>query len=377
MRRYTLAVSACVLAAGIVFAGDGRIEISQSMVPYTITNSGSYVITENLSVTNTGYNGIDVQADSVTIDMNGFTLRGPGATSSNGICQASSCHNLTVRNGVVSQWQGGSRYGVYAAGKGNRVEDITAVHNYSGFYSGEGSIIADCIAVSNTASGSSYGIRSGVASTIARCSVHENSSGNTMVGLHVDNRSMASQCNVYNNSAGTICMAVYGLGGAEILDCAIMENSGSSLCYGVYGITSVRVSGCSLYGNTSSSTNGAAIWLFEGGSVQDCILALNMFNGVEVDDNAAVLNNTCNENGKDGAGHGIYVKGNGNRIEGNNVTDSNGGYGISSVASNLVIRNSCRGNTLGDYSLSTALAGPIVSGTGTITNTNPWANFEF
>ena len=72
----------CVAAGAITgWASDGVIEISQldmESPPYIINESGSYILTENLIVTNTDVNGIEVQANYVTLDMNGFQLKGPG-----------------------------------------------------------------------------------------------------------------------------------------------------------------------------------------------------------------------------------------------------------------------------------------------------------
>src|SRR5437867_6235789 len=54
-----------------------------SSVPFTITNSGSFYVTTNLTGT-AGRSGIIVQSDNVTLDLNGFALIGV-AGSSNGI----------------------------------------------------------------------------------------------------------------------------------------------------------------------------------------------------------------------------------------------------------------------------------------------------
>src|SRR5438552_17484090 len=46
-------------------------------LPFTITISGSYYITSNLTAA-AAQNGIIVQADNVTLDLNGFMLAGTG-----------------------------------------------------------------------------------------------------------------------------------------------------------------------------------------------------------------------------------------------------------------------------------------------------------
>ena len=75
-----------------------------SSVPFTITNSGSFYLTTNLSGAS-GRSGVIVQADDVTLDLNGFTLFGL-AGSSNGIVCPNTQSNLVVRNGTIRNWGG-------------------------------------------------------------------------------------------------------------------------------------------------------------------------------------------------------------------------------------------------------------------------------
>ena len=78
MKSYFLTLLLC-LAAASAMAGDGRIEISQDMVPLVIANGGSYVLTEDLAGSS-GQNGITINADNVTLDLNGFQLSGGGGS---------------------------------------------------------------------------------------------------------------------------------------------------------------------------------------------------------------------------------------------------------------------------------------------------------
>src|SRR5258707_11700836 len=67
-----------------------------SILPFTITNSGSYYLAGSLSGTS-GQSGINVQADNVTLDMNGFTLTG-AAGAFHGIGVAAGKQGLVVVN---------------------------------------------------------------------------------------------------------------------------------------------------------------------------------------------------------------------------------------------------------------------------------------
>src|SRR5207247_5018841 len=72
-------------------------------LPFTISQPGSYVLNGNLTGVS-GQNGINVTANNVTIDLQGFELVGvPG--SFNGIAHTSgSVSGLTVRNGTIRNW---------------------------------------------------------------------------------------------------------------------------------------------------------------------------------------------------------------------------------------------------------------------------------
>jgi hypothetical protein len=77
---------------------------------------------------------------------------------------------------------------------------------------------------------------------------------------------------------------------------------------------------------------------------------------------------------------GVSFSGNFNRIE-DNLINFNGAFGISNSVSgsahNLVIRNFV-GGQVSNISLSgQQVVGPIITTTGTITNSSPWANFAY
>ncbi len=67
-----------VLGVPALWAADGVIEINQATVeanggfPYVISEPGSYKLTGHLSVLNT--TAIEVRADDVTLDLNGFAI---------------------------------------------------------------------------------------------------------------------------------------------------------------------------------------------------------------------------------------------------------------------------------------------------------------
>ena len=70
-------------------------------LPFSITESGSYYFTGNLTfAVGTGH-AIQVAASDVTIDLMGFTLDSESAVTGSGIHLGSGIRNVTVRNGTI------------------------------------------------------------------------------------------------------------------------------------------------------------------------------------------------------------------------------------------------------------------------------------
>ena len=75
-----------------------RIPITPSAGPFNITSAGSYYLTKDIGY---GENGVVISADDVTVDLNGFTLLGPGTGSGSGIVVSGARRNITIRNGRI------------------------------------------------------------------------------------------------------------------------------------------------------------------------------------------------------------------------------------------------------------------------------------
>jgi hypothetical protein len=71
-----------------------------STAPFTISQSGSYYLTTNLTVG--GGNAITVAADGVTLDLNGFTIRSTANPAAGfAVLINSGLRNITIQNGVI------------------------------------------------------------------------------------------------------------------------------------------------------------------------------------------------------------------------------------------------------------------------------------
>ena len=82
--------------------------------PFTITTSGNYYLPANLNVA-TG-TGITVNANQVTIDLNGRSINSTGGTT--GIL-VNSHEEVTVQNGDIDGFGPTNKYGIYFAGSAN------------------------------------------------------------------------------------------------------------------------------------------------------------------------------------------------------------------------------------------------------------------
>jgi len=124
---------------------DGTIEINQAMVlanggfPYTISASGSYRLTGNLTVP-AGTNRINVTPSNVTIDLNGFSITGPGDSSASGIgINASAAADARVENGMVTGFLLGVGVGNFGI-----VRKAQADANRAGIDGGASTVIEAC-----------------------------------------------------------------------------------------------------------------------------------------------------------------------------------------------------------------------------------------
>jgi parallel beta-helix repeat protein len=78
-----------------------------------------------------------------------------------------------------------------------------------------------------------------------------------------------------------------------------------------------------------------------------------------------VINNACSVNGNGGDGANIHVTSTDNRIEGNSCTGADRGVDVD-AAGNIIVRNTCSGNTINWDIVANNYYGPIVDRTGVV-----------
>lgn len=103
-------------------------------LPTTITSQGVYCLTGNLGTSITSGNAVTINANNVTLDMNGFKLGGLGAgdgTLATGI-SAFQRKNITIKNGIIRGFYRGIRLydnSPYTTSQGHVVQNILADQN--------------------------------------------------------------------------------------------------------------------------------------------------------------------------------------------------------------------------------------------------------
>ena len=208
-RMFPRTMLVLLVAAGssvAALAVDGVIEINQARAlagdvtpgdfggfPVWITQSGSYRLTGDL-IPPSGIDGINIFADNVTLDLNGFGVLGSGEVGVNDGISLSD-PNVEIRNGSV---RGFLRHGIFGVGAGSthaRVIDVRAYNNQLGgiWLEGEASLVDRCSTFDN----GWYGIRASGNGSLVTNSVAQ---GNTLEGMFLGPRTGYRSCTLVDNN---------------------------------------------------------------------------------------------------------------------------------------------------------------------------------
>lgn len=138
-----------------------------NLIPIVISSPGSYYLAENIDAFH-NQDGIHITASNVTLDLNGFRIRGNLEVGSfHGIRVADTAHDATIRNGRIAGFTGA---GIAAASSARcRIESVD-VHSAvaGGIICGPGANITNCTAESVTGL-FAVGISGGQSSKISGC----------------------------------------------------------------------------------------------------------------------------------------------------------------------------------------------------------------
>ncbi len=387
--------------------------------PTTITNAGAYYLTTNL-VGTAGQNGINLNADDVTLDLNGFALIGaPG--SLNAINAAAPRRNVAIRNGIIRNW-GQAAISLQTA-ENSQFESLRVISNGSGLLAGNqcqvrnclatyntnnagisvgnAALVQDCIVVSNAfrgilagndcritgctvvanATGGNDGIATGRGAVVQNCVASRNgtSAGTQGGGIAVDVGSTVTGCTTVSNAVEGIFLQFDSV----VKDCTARENGVGVSTVGGITIQSCTLAlnldigiwdkGGSVIANCTVTENGTGIVATNQTVVRECAVAWSANDGILVHEGCQVVENNCHDNG----GAGIHVVSTDNRIDRNLCTRNATGILVDD-AYNLLVHNQSSNNTTTNFNVASGNAQGTVETEATMNvNKNPHANFAF
>ncbi len=251
-----------VISIGVItisFTASAHAEVTNCIeitsLPTTISSSGVYCLKQNLSTAATSGNAIDVQANDVTIELNGWILDGSAAgtgTATNGI-YSNTKTNITVRNGTIR----GFRRGVYLVGSSaghHLVERVASDANRSVGLSVQGDeITVRDNRVFNTGPADVGNSAFGISITSAE---NFSISGNRIAGV----------AETLTNTGIYVGFSSRG----EVIDNLVVDMVAAAYEYGIYfaGSSDVSVAGNRII---NTSTGRTAIFDATGSTGIDCV----------------------------------------------------------------------------------------------------------
>lgn len=348
--------------AGPVSNTNAGIEFTQAKtvidsLPFTIAAPGSYIISEDL----TGASGIDVIVGDVSIDLNGFTLRGNGTGTDAGIEVAAGLSNIVIQRGTIELW-GGDGISAGAASSGVISQMTIAENGGDGVSVGDEWAIVDCTVRDNTGRGIgggnngivegsliegnqaegmevgdgwniegstaadniACGFRAGRGTTI----VNSTARGNTGAGFGLDINSAISQSVADDNSTG------FELGSGSMAHQCTARGGGQGFDALNGG---VQIISCSAF-----DVDGPGM-IVAGSVVRDALVVGGSGEGIRASDGSLIERCVAHQTSL-----GILVTGSGTSVRGCTLTGNNVGMQLAG-SNNLAEGNTASGNLTLDY----------------------------
>ena len=202
-----------------------------STLPFNITSSGVYYLTDDLASAGHGIT-VDISAEDVTIDLRGHTITGGGSNSYDGIIVN---NNVLVKDGTIRNFGDG----IHSYPSANlRAINLHLIENFDGINSSASSnYIESCVI-----SGGSRGIISNTPVTVINTVIHD-----LVNGIEVGSGSTVMGNQVYNNTG----VGISGGAGSNIKNNVVYDNYITGInCYS---------GACTIVGNTVYDNYGAGI----------------------------------------------------------------------------------------------------------------------
>jgi hypothetical protein len=330
-----------------IYSQLGRTPID--VLPYNITNSGSYIIVADL---NSVSSGITINADFVSIDLNGHSLRGSPGNNSPGISVATTCQSLQVYNGFIEGWTNEGINASNAMSSSFSNIDITN-NSFDGLKAGDRCNLANITATNNGRDGIDVDSLANINYCIAN--------NNTQDGIECGHGSILSYCNAVDN----ILVGIKTGNSSNVSQCITNGNDSDGFVCG---------SGSNISYNTAVSNGANGYRLLSSCNAGNNVARFNDENGF------AILGTDCmlQKNNVQGSGQsGFYTSFDRNLFE-DNITSLNTDHGFNIQANYcMIFKNKSMDNTISNYNyLANNYVGNIVTPMTLNSNNNPNANFS-
>jgi parallel beta-helix repeat protein len=227
---------------------------------HIISTPGSYYLTGNLVVTKA--NGIDVRAEGVTLDLNGFEISRSVGARGNGIEVDATSHRCTIKNGSLKSFGHGLRCVVTTNfARGGRCLHLSVSGcSEAGLVAGERWQLDGCTAHDNTATG----IFAASGSSLSNCTASANSAG-----IDASRSCTLTNCTAANNTTGA---GISASTGSTLTNCTAADNTGT---YGIFADDGSTFTNCSAVGNIADAGFSAGIFAGDGCTLTNCSATSN------------------------------------------------------------------------------------------------------
>lgn len=277
-----------------------------TLTPIVIDQPGSYYLGEDI-LGLVGEHGIEIRSSDVTLDLNGFAIRGNTEVGSlNGIHVTpdgggNARRNITVRNGTVRDF-GNNGIAAFETENSRFIDLCLHANGLSGnggtgLQAGRGCQVRDCVSSDNRAAGQPF----------------------TGAGFDVSLGTMLVSCVAYRNEGDGIGAGV----GSTVDGCSAYDNDGDGFSSG----NGTVFADCSSRFNAGRGFYGPQRCVFRG-----CAASDNGSHGIESINESVVTNCVASDNGGDGIlATDSLVRG--------NVARSNTGTNINALGGTTVVEN--------------------------------------
>ncbi len=293
---------------------------------FIINQPGSYYLSANLGVTKP--NGIEINAEGVTLDLHGFQISRASGSGGSGILLNTASHRASISNGSVT----GFGAGILSFSSGARAcsfRDLT---------------VGSCTSV---------GIQVGPGSVLEACRVHDSSGTD---GIWAQAGSTLVNCTVFLNTT-TRCFNVVGCtlvsctlsantgthgivaGNSALINCAAYGNTAT---YGIYAYTASTLRNCFAYDTESADPTSAGIATGNGCTITDSTASSNLTAYGIYAFGQSVINGCSADNNT--ATYGIYATA-GSSLTNCSASNNTATYGIYAHTGSTLTNCSARSNT--------------------------------